>query len=101
MITEDRLKELEFDARDSFPMRSELKELINAYRMCQHAPKPCPDPSPFIPLSDFIALKKKLDLEEDRTRNLCNVLVQLMNIENYETRKKIINDALRWGSDET
>jgi len=57
--------------------------------------------APFVPLTDYIALKKKLDLEEDRTRNLRNVLVQLMNIETYETRKKIINDALRWGSDET
>ena len=52
---------------------------------------------PFVPLSDYIELKKRLDLEEDRTRNLRNVLVQLMNIETYETRKKIINDALRCG----
>jgi len=55
---------------------------------------------PFVPLTDYIELKKKLDLEEDRTQNLRNVLVQLMNIETYETRKKIINDALRWSDDQ-
>ena len=49
----------------------------------------------FVPLSDYIELKKKLDLEEDKTRNLRNVLVQLLNIETYETRKKLVNDALK------
>jgi hypothetical protein len=51
--------------------------------------------APYLPLTDYIQLKVRLDAEEAKTQRLKNVLVLLMNIENYEARSRLITDTLQ------